>query len=92
MQVELPMGDQIVINANKVLIEGRKKDFERKFQEAKRKESADLDESAFNIDAEEAKANLTIFDSVDYNRRRMLEEHHRRFYLPQPIFPIQPVL
>ena len=57
MSVVLPMGDQIVINANKVLIEGRKKDFEKKFQEAKRKDAVDLDESEFNIDAEESKAN-----------------------------------
>ena len=80
MSVELPMGDQIVINANKVLIEGRKKDFEKKFQEAKRKDAIDIDENEFNIDVEETKANQTTFDSVDYNRRRVLEEHQRRFY------------
>ena len=57
MSVALPMGDEIVINANKVLIGERKKEFEKKFQEAKRKDAADLDESEFNIDAEESKAN-----------------------------------
>ena len=84
MNVALPMGDQIVIDSNIVLIENRKRDFAKKFGEAKFKEHAPVNEDEFKIDREEPKANIATFDKVEYNRKKMLMEHNRRFYMPAP--------
>ena len=92
MNFALPMGDQIVIDANIVLIENRKKEFAKKFGEAQFKEQAPVNEDDFMIDRDEPKANNATFDKVEYNRLKMLEEHNRRFYNPAPRpQPIQPL-
>ena len=81
--MSIPLGNLIVINSNIVLIENRKKAFESKFKSVLLKQNdVVVDEDGLEIPNDEPTAQEPVFNRVEFTRKKMLEEHNRRFYMP----------